>query len=72
MFIDLFVAYGCNFIYKDHDVCFKDLGGISKVSYVAKSKYCHYFLTRNHDIDNRWIFNDSAYDFSSSFTESNG
>jgi len=69
MLINSFVAYCCNLVHKDHNVCFKHFSGVSKVSDVAKPENSHYLLTRNHHIDNTGVFNHSANDFSSSLTK---
>ena len=69
MFIDCFVADSCDFINEYHHISLKNLSCICKVSNIAKSKDRHDFFSRNHDIDDTWIFDNSTYNFCSRFSK---
>jgi hypothetical protein len=61
-----------NLIYEDHYICFQDFRCIREISDIAEPKQSHDFLSRDHDIYDGGILDNSANDLSASLTESYG
>ena len=72
MLVDFFVANSCDLVDKDHHISFEYLCCISEISYIAKSKDGHDFLTRNHSVNGCRVINDLADDLGPGLAKANG
>ena len=72
MLINLFVADSCDLVDKDHHISFEYFCCVSEISDIAKSKYGHDFLTRNHGVNSSRIFNNLADDLGPGLAKANG
>jgi hypothetical protein len=52
-----------NLVHENHDISFKNLRSVGKISDIAETEDCHNLLPRNHDINDAWIFDNSGNNF---------